>query len=52
MKKLIFQNLLKSVTCKVGSYTQLSGFMMVHVCEYLRPMPFLDLGPRPFMYEN
>ena len=35
---------------KVCSCRQLIYFMKV--CEYGRSRSFLDLGPRPFMYEN
>ena len=42
-----FSETIVACDLKVGRCRQLIDFMKV--CEYLRSMSFLDLGPRPFM---
>ena len=50
MKTVDFSESIAACDLKVGRCRQLIEFMKV--CEYLRLGSFLDLGPRPFMYEN
>ena len=50
MKTVDFSETIAACDLKVGRGIQLIGFMKV--CEYLRSRSFLDLGPRPFKYEN
>ena len=50
MKTVDFSETIAACTLKVGSFRQLIDFMKV--CEYLRSMSFLDIGPRSFIYEK
>ena len=50
MKTVDFSKTIAACDLKVGRCRQLIEFMKVR--EYLRSRSFLDLGPRPFMYEN
>ena len=49
MKTVDFSKTIAASDMKVGRCRQLSEFMKV--CEN-RSRSFLDLGPRPFMYEK
>ena len=50
MKTVDFSEAIAAFDLNVSRCRQLIEFM--NVCEYLRSRSFLDLGPRPFMYEN
>ena len=50
MKTVYFSETIAACDLKVGRCRKLFEFMKV--CEYLRSRSFLDLGSRPFMYEN
>ena len=50
MKTVDFSKTIEACDLKVGRHRQLITLMKV--CEYCRSRSFLDLGPRPFMYEN
>ena len=50
MKSVDFSKTNAASDLKIGRCRQLIEFMKVY--EYLRSMPFLDLGPRPLMNEN
>ena len=50
MKTVDFSETIAASDMKVGRCRQLSDFMKV--CENRRSRSFLDLGPRPFMYEK
>ena len=50
VKTVAFSESIAPYDLKVCRCRQLIEFMKV--CEYRRSMSFLDLGPRPFMYEN
>ena len=50
LKTVDFSETIAACDQKNGRCRQLIEFMKV--CEYLRSMSFLDLGPRPFMNEN
>ena len=50
MKTVDYSETIEACDLKVGRYRQLIKFMTV--CEYCRSRSFLDLGPRPFPYEN
>ena len=50
MKTVDFSETIAASDLKVGRCRQLIEFMKV--CEYQKSRSFLDLGPRPLMYEN
>ena len=50
MKTVDFSETIEACDLKVGRYRQLIEF--IKVCEYLRSMSFLDLGPRSCTYKN
>ena len=50
MKTVEFSETIAAFDLKVGRCRQLIEIMKV--CDYLRSKSFLDLGPRPFTYEN
>ena len=50
MKIIDFSETIEACDLNVGRCRQLIESMTV--CEYLRSMSFLDLGPRPLTYEN
>ena len=50
MKTVDFSETVAVCDLKFSRYRQLIELMKI--CEYLRSMPFLDLGPRSFTYEN
>ena len=50
MKTVDFSDTIAACDLKVDRCKQLFDFMKVN--EYWRSRLFLDLGPRPFMYEN
>ena len=50
MKTMNFSETVEACDLKVGRCRQLIEFMKV--CEYLRSLSFLDLGPRLCTYKN
>ena len=50
VKTVDFSGTIEAYKLKVGICRQLIEFMKI--CDYLRSMPFLDLGLRPFTYEK
>ena len=50
MKTVEFSETTAACDLKVGRCRQLIEF--IEVCEYWRSKSFLDLGSRPFTYEN
>ena len=50
MKNSVFSETIAACGLKVGRCRQLIELMKI--CEYLKSRSILDLGPRPFMYEN
>ena len=50
MKTVDFSETIEACDLKVGRYRQLIDLMKV--CEYLRSMSLLDLGPRSCTYKN
>ena len=50
MKTVDFSEAIAACDLKIGRFRQL--IQLMKVCELLRSMTFLDLGPRSCTYEN